>query len=54
MAHVIQHIHTCIHYTPYLTQFSPYIIKNYTYTVYNYFITIYIYDGTSITIPQNW
>ena len=30
MAHVLQHVYTCIHYTQYLLQFSPYFIINYT------------------------
>ena len=34
MAHVLQHVHTCIYYTQYLAQFSPYIIINYTKILY--------------------
>ena len=34
MAHVLQHVHTCIHYTQYLLQFSPYLILNKTQILY--------------------
>ena len=53
MAHVLQHVHTCIHYTQYLLQFFPIpYYKLYLNTVYKYIITIYIPDITNVTIPK--
>ena len=44
MAHVLDHVHTCILTIQYLSQFSPYFYhKSYLNTVYKYFITIYPY-----------
>ena len=44
MAHVLDHVHTCIHSIQYLLQFSPYFsYKLYLNTVYKYSITIHPY-----------
>ena len=54
MAHVLQHVHTCIHHIQYLLQFSPILYyKLYLNTVYKYSITIYLYMLPVFLYPKD-
>ena len=53
MVHVLDHVHTCIHFIQYLSQFSPYFsYKLYLNTVYKYSITIPIYMLPILSYPK--
>ena len=54
MAHVLQHVHTCIHYIQYLFTIFPILYyKLYLNTVYKYFITIYLYMLPVFLYPKD-
>ena len=54
MAHVLDHVHTCIHSIQYLLQFPPILYyKLYLNTVYKYFITTYLYMLPVFLYPKD-
>ena len=54
MSHVLDHVHTRIHFIQYLLQFSPYFsYKLYLNTVYKYSITIPVYMLPVLLHPKD-